>query len=1041
MNIRFKQRAINFLKSRKEIIFDVGIILLLGCLSFTWFRGSNLISGGDFGISLDWEKVFKLNFSAWDKTVSLGMNNTATPFLFLSMFCAFLQTISFSVTAIEKTLFLFWFAGSGLSMYFLCSVLGMKRLARLASSIFFMMNPFSLIIIWRVSHGMIQLPYAITPLVLGLYINGLKKEKGTRYVFFSSLVLAILSAGSYANPRSLFFYFFPVLMYFLSVVIFQSSKRIFIIKYSLKFLLFFVLFNLYWLYPFVHDSEKIFTGVHSSVLMSDIDSLKLTSVDLLKAIRMTGYWSMFSGYQGEPYYPYWQYYTRPLIALIGWFIPILIFLGFFQKEIRKKQLLFFYLGILVIGLFGIKGSLSPLGSLSVWLYKKIPPLLLAARFSFLFYGVPTFMIFSILLGYGFLTVYSLGYKIFKKYVIFFIAFLFICLNVILVFPFWNGEVIKSGNNTFPGERFRVPDYWREAREWLVLQPDFFRILPLPMSKTYNVAFFWGDGYSGTDPIRWLSPKPALYTNSGFALSEVIGNIIEKNSDFKSFSKILKLLNVKYLVLRNDTRWDFINGHDWWFSQRKDEIYSFLGKQKNIVLEKEFGPLQFFRVEDSSLQNIYIPEKLSLVEGNSSDFENIVEFLDEKEKQTIIFSDDQKTIGGDISFTDFDNYFICREPIWGDENNDLTKAIYTLNTPLDGNYGLYLRDDKIYDYYQFLENVISFEIEGKTERRTLKKYGDNLFYLGDLFLSKGLHRLVINVPQPKNLIENPSFENGLWQSVGASSLLPGKEKELSLSSDAVQGTRSAALKSTGKFLAISSAVKGFRPSDSYSISFFAKGIKNPHPYALIWQNNTDIPEPILNPTVNRFGVVGLSTSFSEFALNLQNDWQHYLFLQKPISTSQTMGITFAEGLVNQAGSESLFDSVVVNRMFYNPIVLKYVKNEEKKKISPQITFKEINWSSYEVDIKDASEPFPLVFSDSFDNGWESSIKSKHFVANGFANGWYINQKGDFSIKIEYKNQRSIKIYLGICFLSMFLPFVYFVWLEKIISKHFKRKKNI
>jgi hypothetical protein len=89
-------------------------------------------------------------------------------------------------------------------------------------------------------------------------------------------------------------------------------------------------------------------------------------------------------------------------------------------------------------------------------------------------------------------------------------------------------------------------------------------------------------------------------------------------------------------------------------------------------------------------------------------------------------------------------------------------------------------------------------------------------------------------------------------------------------------------------------------------------------------------------------------------------------------------------------------------------LEFIKNVKNTLETPEITYTRINPTKYIVHVN-ASTPFFLVSSESYDNGWTASIDGQqvpneyHFVANGFANGWYINKTGTYTITLEFLPQ--------------------------------------
>lgn len=72
-------------------------------------------------------------------------------------------------------------------------------------------------------------------------------------------------------------------------------------------------------------------------------------------------------------------------------------------------------------------------------------------------------------------------------------------------------------------------------------------------------------------------------------------------------------------------------------------------------------------------------------------------------------------------------------------------------------------------------------------------------------------------------------------------------------------------------------------------------------------------------------------------------------------------------------------------------------------TPQISYLKIAPTKYIVSIKDSKEPYVLILNNTYDKSWKMKINgqmnTKHFMVNGFANGWYISQKGDYDIEIE------------------------------------------
>jgi len=73
----------------------------------------------------------------------------------------------------------------------------------------------------------------------------------------------------------------------------------------------------------------------------------------------------------------------------------------------------------------------------------------------------------------------------------------------------------------------------------------------------------------------------------------------------------------------------------------------------------------------------------------------------------------------------------------------------------------------------------------------------------------------------------------------------------------------------------------------------------------------------------------------------------------------------------------------------------------------LTYQRLSSTSYTVNV-DAQAPFFLVLSESYEPNWSARTNGldiqQHFVANGYANGWYVNQVGKLTITIEFVAQR-------------------------------------
>lgn len=122
------QRLEEYFLTHKNAIFSITLILLLGLLPVTWFRGDYLIIGGDFDFSLSPLYGLYRHSFAWDMGT---MRESVGALLKLFPYQTFMALSSFlglSLVTSEKIFFYILFTLPGLSMYYLTlSVMKRKK--------------------------------------------------------------------------------------------------------------------------------------------------------------------------------------------------------------------------------------------------------------------------------------------------------------------------------------------------------------------------------------------------------------------------------------------------------------------------------------------------------------------------------------------------------------------------------------------------------------------------------------------------------------------------------------------------------------------------------------------------------------------------------------------------------------------------------------------------------------------------------------------------------------------------------------------------
>jgi len=88
----------------------------------------------------------------------------------------------------------------------------------------------------------------------------------------------------------------------------------------------------------------------------------------------------------------------------------------------------------------------------------------------------------------------------------------------------------------------------------------------------------------------------------------------------------------------------------------------------------------------------------------------------------------------------------------------------------------------------------------------------------------------------------------------------------------------------------------------------------------------------------------------------------------------------------------------------------------------LDYNNINPTEYAVEVN-SQKPFFLVFSESYDPQWEAYVNgekiSQHFVANGYANSWYVNRTGQFNVTLKYAPQTFYDMTKGVSLMTFII----------------------
>ena len=580
-------------------VHAITIFLFISIFITFYSSGDKIIAGGDLFIPIDAGDTILSEFSSYNEILYLGMPNVGSTYSIASipyhLFWHIFQLAGFRLLFIQKLwLFLIIFLPFISMYYFVKSEVTGDNIVSFFSALLYGMNPYILTRICPIYEA--NIGYALIPLFLAICIRHSKSCS------IASIVLISLSSLMFVPllvniPSWLCSIGLPLLASFIIIALSKNNHLSDKIRSMLSISLLIGIFYL----PFFIVISQILSTNNGTNLTDLISAISLTNREnsIIRIFNMLGYWAFYGMAFDRPYYPYAQWYSSPAGILLGGLFP-LIFVCSILFDSRMRNSTFLIGALFITSVFLTKGVNPPAGGLLMWMYEHIP---LAVMFREPFTKFMPFVIFS----------YSLSLGIFIKFIhnrllaqdnyitsvisklFLFVSFVLICLYA---WPLLSGDAFIGDTGEYPGLRIEIPDYWYNMSKNVNDLVGDDRILVLPQSSFFQMHYFWpGDGYYGVDPIISFIKKPLVTDEAqgGYfkpinsvafmqMLFETIRNI---DNDKFNLYKYCSILNIKYIIVRNDLDWTRIGTED---IGDPESIKNFLENESGIIKLKSFGKL-------------------------------------------------------------------------------------------------------------------------------------------------------------------------------------------------------------------------------------------------------------------------------------------------------------------------------------------------------------------------------------------------------------------------------------------------------------------
>lgn len=1009
------------MKTSTKVLLAFGLLAIF-FIPWLWYdNAKEIIIGGDLTVPLKPAEYFFSIFQIW-RRVYTGTNSaislTTLPF-YAPM--ALFDVLGFSLKWVEQLHFGLWLAAPAVSMFYLAGVIfkdhPKKLVAQIVAVVVYLFNTYE--VVWVDSARMAV--WLGLPLMLAFFINGLRDTK--RYLKWAAAIglTSVITSTAAANPpmflMMLTIFVFYLLFHLATTPADRAPARLKQIGlFIVVSVIIALLVNLFWVVPYASVLLNDYKGALSSGLQGIqfkdwLDPIS-TNTSLLNVFRLQGAWDWYAGWNGEPYVPAAApYQNHPFYLVWSLIVPILAFAALLVKDRRiDRRLTLFWSGLALAGLFFSAGSHLPTGSVYKWLIN---------HFQFLsIYRSPWYKFSTwTVLGYSFLVATTLAavgdwLSRAKK----FTPPFRLVIGPLLLAVFIVGNLIYSSGlvmgRVFPRayERWRLntahvtfPNYFFKEAAWVNRQAGDWRILQLPAQPAFN--YKWGLG-TLMDMSIFTFHQPTLWwpeqTGSGPAKpgSEALVKAVDDQLYYGTpvnLSRVLGLLNVRYLLEKEDIDHSFYGGRDSpEYLKKKLDFYGF-------KLARKESPWDFYEIDKADQRPLIFPTSQFIETGPpviglfsaaaSPNYDPNATYTDQATPRLPTKVDKMYHLIPDIDKAQL---------IDG-------QIVLPLTAPKNGSYTLAFVPSE----------TTSLLIDNQPVNLTTTAKGLSAI----IDLTAGLHHLTIQSPDGfKNLINDGSFENGLWEPrpLDAERTAPGPADFQSKVIDtASNGKQSVEISSRNHSAALRRGIDEFDVRRHYLLSFDYKYVTGNQPKYGVWQQNSFISEP-------------------SGELEKTPTWKNLttVFQPRPFTAAADIFLYADPGKHNTL-TVADYDNVTVIKLPKILDTLSLTSQGQTKGVQPLVSYRRLTPTHYRVELKNVQTPFFLNFLEQFDPGWQVKIAGRavptnnHFPAYAYANGWYLEKTGNYSLDLTFAPQQRFVVSAVISLLAA-------VCALALVSK--KRRKN-
>ncbi len=407
-------------------------------------------------------------------------------------------------------------------------------------------------------------------------------------------------------------------------------KLFFFIKFTLLFGITYCLLSAYWILPYFSSAFSSYKSyIDSSGGVESVTAwlnVVASNTSFLNLFRLQG----ISSWYDNPNHIFAGIYLNDLLFIsLSFLWPLLAFSSLLfikEQEERRKQTVL--LGLVLLGLFFTAGSHPPLGYIYVFLFNNIPGFAIF-RTAFYKFGPLIWMSLSMMMAYFVYKFGNELFLKLKKHaysVIFYVAIFLIVL--FYHFPFFSSNFFHWDKDF--STSVSIPNYVKSFANWANIQHDTGRILILPYTEEIYKADAYKWGYWSLDSLpSMVTNKNILDGNISNQIIYNQFKQLQKaiiRNDEELVEDLLYRLDIEYILLRKDTFYDYPTRE----TANPFELEKNLQKISLFSLDREFEKWIIFKNKKYIPSRFRIVQNLVLLNGEKSNFDTEIELLDKND---------------------------------------------------------------------------------------------------------------------------------------------------------------------------------------------------------------------------------------------------------------------------------------------------------------------------------------------------------------------------------------------------------------------------